>query len=81
MRRTMKNFETDEITDKADILIDEPWYMMLGRTLWEKIVRGEDDDLTIISELFKMDDISFNKLLTNIIIYKKHIKATATEID
>ena len=62
------DFETDEITDKADILIDEPWYMMLGRTLWEKIVRGEDDDLTIISELFKMDDISFNKLLTNIIV-------------
>jgi len=62
------DFETDEITDKADILIDEPWYMMLGRTLWEKIVRGEDDDLTIIGELFKMDDNSFNKLMTNVIV-------------
>lgn len=62
------DFETDEITDKADILIDEPWYMMLGKSLWNKITRNEDDDIIIIGELFKMDDVSFNKLMTNVVI-------------
>ena len=62
------DFETDEITDKADILTDEPWYMMLGKSLWNKITRNEDDDIIIIGELFKMDDVSFNKLMTNVVI-------------
>jgi hypothetical protein len=62
------DFETDEITDKADILIDEPWYMMLGKSLWNKITRNEDDDITIIGELFKMDDVAFNKLMTNVVV-------------
>ena len=62
------DFETDEITDKADILIDEPWYMMLGKSLWNKITRNEDDDIIIIGELFKMDDVAFNKLMTNVVI-------------
>ena len=62
------NFEMDEITDKADILIDEPWYMIFGKELWKKIVGNEDDDITIVSELFKMDDEKFNTLMTHVLV-------------
>ena len=62
------DFEMDKITDKADILIDEPWYMILGKELWKKIVGNEDDDITIVSELFKIGDEKFNTLMTHVLV-------------
>lgn len=60
--------DSDEITDKSDILIDEPWYMILGKQLWNRVTRDEDDDITIVNELFHLNAKDFNSILTNVIL-------------
>ena len=60
--------EAEAITDVADVLTDEPWYMMLGKQLWKRVVGDNDDDITIINELFNCDDGEFNRICTNVLI-------------
>ncbi len=42
----------DSVMEISDILVDEPWYMLIGRGLWNGIV-GEQNDIYVIKELFK----------------------------
>lgn len=60
--------EAEAITDVADVLTDEPWYMMIGKQFWKRVVGDNDDDITIINELFNCDDGEFNRICTNVLI-------------
>ena len=60
--------ETDfnKITEETDVLVDEPWYMLLGRYLWEKIV-GDNEPLQVINQLFAYNCEDFNDLFVNVV--------------
>lgn len=48
-------FEHDDfnsIMEVSDVLVDEPWYMLLGRKLWNNIM-CHGSDMYLIRELFK----------------------------
>ena len=59
--------ETDMILDNADILVDEPWYMILGVNLWNKLAKKEGIELSMLDILYRLDKPTFNILMSEVL--------------
>lgn len=59
--------ETDLILDKADILKDEPWYMMIGKQLWKKLIGDRPIDASILKELYSLDKVEFSNFINEVL--------------
>lgn len=59
--------ETDLILDKADILKDEPWYMMIGKQLWKKLIGNKPIDASILKELYSLDKVEFSNFINEVL--------------
>lgn len=66
-----KRQEAELILKHCDILKDEPLYMMLGKTVWNRIIADKniqiEDYQTIIDYLFRINTEEFNKLMMEIL--------------
>ena len=67
-----ENWEESELVlDRADVLKDEPWYMMIGKQLWKKIIGDRDIDASILKELYSLDKVEFNNFISEVLANTK----------